>query len=78
MSSLCFCFCFCFVFLGLIPAADGHFQARGLIGATARATWDPSLIFDLHHSSWQRQILNPERGQDRTCILMDTSQVRDH
>ena len=27
--------------------------------ARATATSDPSCIFDLHHSSWQRQILNP-------------------
>ena len=26
---------------------------------TATATPDPSLICDLHHSSWQCQILNP-------------------
>ena len=25
---------------------------------TATATWDPSCVCDLHHSSWQRQILN--------------------
>ena len=35
-----------------------------------------SHIFHLHHSSWQCQILNPLSGaRDRTCILMDTSQV---
>ena len=40
----------------------------------ARATLDPSHIFDLHHSSWQRQILNPlGETRVRTCILMDTS-----
>ena len=38
---------------------------------TARATLDPSRVCDLHHSSWQRQILNPlSRARDRTCILM--------
>ena len=33
---------------------------------TATATWDPSCICDLYHSSWQRWILNPlskARGQ---------------
>ena len=31
---------------------------------------------DLHHSSWQHQILNPLReARDRTRILIDTSQV---
>ena len=26
--------------------------------ATATATWDPSHVCDLHHSSWQHQIPN--------------------
>ena len=43
---------------------------------TATATWDPSRVCDLYHSSWQRQILNPlSEAGDRTRILMDTSQV---
>ena len=25
---------------------------------------DPSRVFDLHHSSWQRQILNPLREEE--------------
>ena len=34
-------------------------------------------ICDLHHYWQQNQILNPWSGtKDRTCILMDTSQVR--
>ena len=47
------------------PAAYGNSQARGPIGAAAasqaRATakWDLSRVCDLHHSSWQRWILNP-------------------
>ena len=33
-------------------------------------------IFDLHHSSRQRQILNPMiEARDRTCELMDTGQI---
>ena len=37
---------------------------------TARATWDPSHIQDLHHSSRRCQILNPpSEARDRTCIL---------
>ena len=44
---------------------------------TATATQDPSRICDLHHSSQQWWILNPLReAGDRTCILMDTSQIR--
>ena len=43
---------------------------------TATATNDLSHICDLHHSLWQHHILNPVReARDRTCILMDTSQV---
>ena len=38
---------------------------------------DPSCIFDLHHSSQQRQILNPlSRAGDQTQVLTDTSQIR--
>ena len=44
---------------------------------TATATWDPSSICDLHHSSWQHWIFNPQnKARDRTLILMDASQVR--
>ena len=36
----------------------------------------PSCVCDLHHSSWQRLILNPlSEARDRTRILMDTGQV---
>lgn len=35
--------------------------------ATATATWGPSLVCDLHHSSRQHQILNPlSEARDRT------------
>ena len=44
--------------------------------ATAIATQDPSHVFDLHHSSWQRRILNPlSEARDWTLNLMDTSRV---
>ena len=43
---------------------------------TATSTPDPSHICDLHHSSWQHQILNPlSEAMDQTCVLMDTSQI---
>ena len=31
---------------------------------------------DLHHSSQQRRINPLSKARDRTCILMDTSQIR--
>ena len=44
--------------------------------STATAAWGPSLICDLHHSSWQHWILNPlSKARDRTCVLMDASQI---
>ena len=44
---------------------------------TATATWDRSHVCSLHHSSWQRQILNPpSEARDQTRILMDISRIR--
>ena len=46
---------------------------------TATATRDPSLIYDLHQRSCQRQILNPPSEiRDQIHILMDTNQVHYH
>ena len=43
---------------------------------TATAMRDPSHVFDLHHSSWQRRILNPlSEARDQTHILTDASWV---
>ena len=57
----------CSFFFKAVPAAYGHSQARGQIGAvhqigaytTATATLDLSRICDLCHSLQQRGILNP-------------------
>ena len=53
--------------------------------AYATATGDPSRVCDLHprnlhHSSQQRQILNPLSSEtsNRKCILMESSQIRFH
>ena len=62
-------------------AAYGSSQARGWIRAAAAyayATAMPNLsrLCDLHHSSWQCQILNPlSEARDWTCILVDASQI---
>ena len=46
---------------------------------TATATWNLSCVCDLHHSSWQPQILNPlSEARDRTHVLMDASQMHYH
>ena len=43
---------------------------------TATTIWDPSCIYNLQHSSWQHQLLNPLNGaRDQTCVLMGTNQV---
>ena len=42
----------------------------------ATAMWDPSRVFNLHHSSQQCQILNPLSGaRDRTHYLMVPSWI---
>ena len=39
---------------------------------TATATWDPSCICNLHHSTWQHRILHPlSEARDGICTLMD-------
>ena len=47
--------------------------------ATATAMWDHSRVFDLHHSSRQRWILNPlSEARDHTSILMVPSWICFH
>ena len=60
------------------PAAYGSSQAKGGIRAaaaayaTAMATLDPSCIFDLHCSLWQRRLLKPlSEARDQTHILTE-------
>ena len=65
---------FIFCLFRATPVAYGGSQDRGLIGAVATATAkpDPRHICNLHHSSWQCQILNPlSEDRDWTCVLMD-------
>ena len=74
-----------FVFSRAAPAAYGvprlgvESELQPPAYTTATATRDLSHICDLHHSSWQRQFLNPlSKVRDRTRILMDTSGVCYH
>ena len=69
-------------FVRATPAAYGSSQARGQIGVaaahytTATATWDPSCVCDLYHSSQQYKIIYPlSEARDQTRILMDTSKI---
>ena len=48
-----------FVFSRAASEVCGGSQARSLTRATATATWDPSHVCELHHSSRQHRILNP-------------------
>ena len=67
---------FFFLLFRTEPAAYGGSQDRGLIATTAITTWDPSQVWDLHHSWRQCWIPNPlDEARDQTCILMDTSQI---
>ena len=47
--------------------------------AAATATWDLSIICNLHHSLQQHQIPDPLiQARDRTHILMDTGWIHFH
>ena len=71
------------VFLGLhlqhmeIPRLGVKLELQLLAYAIVTATPDPSCVCDLHHSPQKRWILNPlSEARDRTCVLMDPSQIR--
>ena len=54
-----------------IPRLWVELELQLLAYTTATAMQDPSFVRDPHHSSWQRQILNPLReGRDQTRNLM--------
>ena len=56
-----------------VPRLGVESELQLLAYSTATATWDLSHIWDLHHSSWQRQILNHWAGPGIepafSCIL---------
>ena len=73
---------FVFGFLGLHPQYM-EFPRLGIeleiqlpAYTTSIAIQDLSLICELHHSSWQHQILNPlSKARDQTCNLMVPSGI---
>ena len=72
-----------FVFLGShpqhmeVPMLGAKLQLHLLAYTTATASQDLSCVCDLHHSSWQCQILNPlSEARNRTCNLMVPSWIR--
>ena len=72
-----------FVFLGpylwlmKVPRLGVESELQLPAYTTGTAMPDPSHIYNLHHSSRQRQILNPlSEARDRTCNLMVPSQIR--
>ena len=77
------CMYICICFLGCIPlhmeaprlGVESELQLLAYIAATTMQ--DPSCLWDLHHSSWQCQILNPlSKARDRTRNLMALSWIR--
>ena len=62
-----------------VPRLGVKSELQLLAYATATTMLDLSLIFDLHHSSQQRWIVNPlNKARDRTLVLMDTSWIHYH
>ena len=71
-----------FFFLGLhpwhmeFPRLGVTSELQLLTYTTATATLDSPWVCNLHHSSWQRWILNTlSKVRDQTSILMDISRV---
>ena len=59
-----------------VPRLEVELELQLPAYTTATATKDPSQVCDLHHSSWQRQILNPlSEAREQTWVLLDADQV---
>ena len=59
-----------------VPRLGVESELQRLAYTPATAMPDLRLMCDLHHSSGQRQVLNPlSMDRDQTHILMDPSQV---
>ena len=62
-----------------VPRLGVESELQLLASTTATAMQDLSCVCNLHRSSQQCQILNPQsEARDRTCVLMDTSWFRYH
>ena len=59
-----------------VPMLGVKSEVQLLAYTTATAMLDRNHIYDLHHSSQQCWILNSlSEARDRTCVLMDASQI---
>ena len=59
-----------------VPRIGVELELQLLAYTTAIATWDPSYVCNLHHSSRQRWIPDPlNEARDGNRILMDTSRI---
>ena len=62
-----------------VPRLGVESELQLLAYTTVTAMWDPSRVCDLHHSSQQRQILNPlNEARNRTRNFMVTSRICSH
>ena len=62
-----------------IPRLGAESDLQPPTYATAPATRDPSRVCDLHHSSWQRQFLNPlSKSRDGSSNLTVPSRICFH
>ena len=60
-----------------VPRLGSESELQLQTYATATTIWYPSLVFDLHHSSQQGQILNQlSEARDQTHNLMVPSWIR--
>ena len=62
-----------------VPRLGVQLELLPMAYTTATAMQDLSRICNLHNSSQQCQILNLlNEARDRTCVLMDASQIHFH
>ena len=62
-----------------VPRLGVQLELQLPVYTTVTATPDRSHVCDLHHSSWQHQILNPlSKARDRTYYLIVSSWICFH